>query len=42
MMDFITTHATPLCWTLGIIWACGLVVIWSCLAMSKKCEVGDE
>ena len=41
MMDFITTHATPLCWTLGIIWAGGLVVIWSCLAMSKRAG-GDE
>lgn len=42
MMDFIITHAKLLCWSLGIIYAVGLAVIWSCLAMSKRCEVEDD
>lgn len=38
MLDFIIENSGPILWVLGIMWSgCGLVV-WSCLAMSKRCE----
>lgn len=37
-MSFITENSTSMLWGLGILWVAGLLVIWSYLAMSKKCE----
>lgn len=37
-MSFIIENATPLLIGVGILWGLGLVVIWSCLAMSKRSE----
>lgn len=37
-MSFITENATPLLWGLGLVYLVGMGLLWSCLAMSKKCE----
>lgn len=40
MIKFIIDNATPLLWGLGLIYFVGLPLLWSCLAMSKRCEEG--
>lgn len=40
-MTFIIDNATPLLIVGGILWGFGLVVIWPCLAMSKRAG-GEE
>lgn len=40
-MSFIIEYATPLFIGVGILWGFGLVVIWSCLAMSKRAGGGE-
>lgn len=40
-MTFLIDNATPLLWGLGTLYLCVGLVIWSCLAMSKRCE-GEE
>lgn len=40
-MSFLIDNALPIVIGVGILWWLGGVVIWSCLAISKRCE-GEE
>lgn len=40
-MTFIIENATPLLWGLGVLQILAGVVVWSCLAMSKRAG-GEE
>lgn len=40
MLDFISDNARPLLWGLGIFYLVLIPILWSCLAMSKRCEEG--
>lgn len=40
-MSFIIENATTIFWALGALQVVGILLIWPCLAMSKKCE-GEE
>ena len=38
MIDIILENATPLLWGIGLVYFVGMVLLWSCLAMPKRCE----